>query len=232
MSRDVAEPAPVGPASETRRFDGVVFDNDGLLLDTEESWTRAERTLFERRGLEFTPEHKRQLLGTSARAAAALLERIFDAPGRGRLLIAELGVLVLSEMSRYAAPRPGALELLARLREAAIPAALASNSPRMLVNRALATAGIANDTFVAILTADAVAVPKPAPDVYLAACAALGTEPARTLALEDSPTGVAAAVAAGCFTVGVPSLEGVGLEQAAFVVDSLDAPAITDVLGL
>jgi HAD superfamily hydrolase (TIGR01509 family) len=232
MSRDAAQPARVWPASETRRFDAVVFDNDGLLLDTEESWTRAERTLFERRGLDFTPEHKRQLLGTSAKAAAALLETVFDAPGRGRLLIAELGMLVFGEMSSYAAPRPGALELLARLREAAIPAALASNSPRMLVNRALATAGIPQDTFATIVTADTVSVPKPAPDVYLAACAALGTEPARTFALEDSPTGVAAAVAAGCFTVGVPSLDGIGLDEAAFVADSLDAPAVLDALGL
>jgi HAD superfamily hydrolase (TIGR01509 family) len=228
----MAEPARVWPDSDTSPFDAVVFDNDGLLLDTEESWTRAERTLFERRGLEFTPEHKRALLGTSAKAAAALLETIFDAPGRGRLLTAELGILVLGEMSRYAAPRPGALELLERLRDAAIPVALASNSPRMLVNRALATAGIAQDTFAAILTAEVVAVAKPAPDLYLAACAALGTEPARTLALEDSPTGVAAAVAAGCFTVGVPSIAGVGLEQAAFVAESLAAPAIMQALGL
>ena len=57
--------------ADGRRFDAVVFDNDGLLLDTEESWTRAERELFERRGVEFTAEHKRELLGTSAGAAAA-----------------------------------------------------------------------------------------------------------------------------------------------------------------
>jgi HAD superfamily hydrolase (TIGR01509 family) len=215
-----------------RRFDAVVFDNDGLLLDTEESWTRAERELFERRGVEFTAEHKRELLGTSARAAAAALEVMLDAPGRGTLLIAELAMLVLEEMRAYAAPRPGALELLARLRDAAIPAALASNSPRVLVDRALETAGIEQRTFAAILTADVVPAPKPAPDIYLAACSALGCEPARTLALEDSPTGVAAAVAAGCFTVGVPSMDGVGLEQAAFVASSLDAPAIMLALGL
>ena len=215
-----------------RRFDAVVFDNDGLLLDTEESWTRAERELFERRGVEFTIEHKRELLGTSARAAAASLEVMLDAPGRGTLLIAELAMLVLEEMRLYAAPRPGAIELLARLAEAAIPAALASNSPRVLVDRALETAGIEQRTFAAILTADVVAVPKPAPDIYLAACVALGIEPARTLALEDSPTGVAAAVAAGCFTVGVPSLDGVSLEQAEFVAAALDAPSILAALGL
>ena len=215
-----------------RRFDAVIFDNDGLLLDTEESWTRAEETLFERRGLTFTLADKRELLGTSARAAATTLERMLDEPGRGGALIAELGMLVLAEMHRYAEPRPGALALLERLAEAAIPIALASNSPRILVDCALASAHIDPRTFAAILTVDLVAAPKPAPDIYLAACAALGTEPGRTLALEDSPTGVAAAVAAGCYTVGVPSIEGLGLEEAAFVAESLDAPAIMRALGL
>jgi HAD superfamily hydrolase (TIGR01509 family) len=157
---------------------------------------------------------------------------MLDAPGRGTLLIAELAMLVLAEMGHYADPRPGALELLAALADAAIPAALASNSSRILVERALATAGIEQRTFAAILTADSVTAPKPAPDIYLAACAALGTEPARTLALEDSPTGVAAAVAAGCFTIGVPSLDGVNLDQAALVAPALDAAVIMRTLGL
>src|SRR5579871_727959 len=115
-----------------RRFDAVVFDNDGLLLDTEESWSRAERELFERHGVEFTPEHKRTLLGASGRSAAASLERALDAPGKGLFLVAELAMLAFEELDRYAAPRPGALELLSRLRAAAIPVALASNSPRAL----------------------------------------------------------------------------------------------------
>ena len=215
-----------------RRFDAVIFDNDGLLLDTEASWTRAEERLFERRGMTFTLAHKRELLGTSAAAAAATLERVLDEPGRGRALITELGMLVIGEIGDYAEPRPGALALLERLAEAAIPTALASNSPRILVDVALASARIDPGTFAAILTADRVAAAKPAPDIYLAACEALGTAPARTLALEDSPTGVAAAVAAGCYTVGVPSLEGLTLEEAAFVAPSLEAPAIIEALGL
>ncbi len=218
--------------SRAGRFDAVVFDNDGLLLDTEESWTRAERALFERRGREFTPDHKRELLGSSPRAAAAILEVMLDEPGRGATLIAELGILVLKEMGRYAAPRPGALALIARLQDAAVPMGLASNAPRFLVDCALSSAKIPRETFASILSADAVTNPKPAPEIYLAVCAALGTEPARTLVLEDSPTGIAAGVAAGCYTIAVPSLDGVDLSQASLVVDSLAAPAITQALGL
>ena len=212
--------------------DAVVFDIDGLLLDTEESWTRAERTLFERRGREFTAEHKRVLVGTSPGVAAVLFEEMLDAPGHGRALIAELGMLVYMEMGDYAPPRPGALELLEALRDAGIPMSLASNSPRVLADRALATAGVDQAWFISVRTADEVEHPKPAPDLYLASCAALGTEPARTLALEDSPTGVAAARAAGCYTIGVPSLEGIELDAADLVVGSLADPAITRVLGL
>ncbi|MGH2850511.1 MAG: HAD family hydrolase, partial [Solirubrobacteraceae bacterium] len=221
-----------GRVSERGRLEAVVFDPDGLLLDTEESWTRAERTLFARRGLEFTAEHKLALLGTAPDRAAAMFEEIFDAPGKGPELVAELGLLVYEEMGSYAPPRPGARELIARLGEAGVPIALASNSHRILVDRALATAGIDPGVFVAILTADVVSRPKPAPDIYLAACDALGTRPADTLALEDSPTGVAAAVAAGCYTIAVPSLEGVVLDAADVVVESLADPAITRALGL
>jgi HAD superfamily hydrolase (TIGR01509 family) len=212
--------------------DAVVFDMDGLLLDTEESWTRAERELFTRHGHEFTPEHKRRMLGTSGEVAAALLEEMLGLPGEGRALIMELGMLVYGEMGSYAPPRPGALELVALLREHGVPIALASNSPRVLADRALSTAGVDQGWFVSVRTADEVEHPKPAPDLYVASCEALGTEPARTLALEDSPTGVAAAVAAGCYTIGVPSLEGVELAAANLVVDSLSDPAITRALGL
>ena len=63
---------------ETPRPDAVVFDNDGLLLDTESVWTRAEQDLFERRGREFTPADKRELVGTSAEIAGQVLERRLD----------------------------------------------------------------------------------------------------------------------------------------------------------
>ncbi len=218
--------------SNERRCDAVVFDNDGLLLDTEESWTRAQETLFERHGHRFTSQHKRDMLGTSPSHAAAVLEQIFDAPGEGMALIMELAMLVLEELAHHAPPRPGAKQLIARLQAAGIPMALASNSPQMLVDRALATAQIDQDTFVAVLTADVVTHPKPAPEIYLTACAALGTAPARTLVLEDSPTGIEAAIAAGCYTIAVPSVAGVDLGGAALIVESLSSPQITQALGL
>jgi HAD superfamily hydrolase (TIGR01509 family) len=212
-------------SSAPRRFDAVVFDNDGLLLETEGAWTLAEEWLFARFGREFTIEHKRAILGKAGPLAEQALAELLEQPGDGPALFLELQALALEEIARTAAPRPGALELVARLRAERMPLGLASNSTRAFVDRALATAGVRYDTFAATLTGDEVAHQKPAPDIYLAICEALGSEPARTAVLEDSPTGVAAGVAAGCYVIGVPSIAGVVLEQADVVVATLaDVP--------
>src|SRR5580765_1024233 len=78
--------------------DAVVFDNDGLLLDTESVWTRAEQDLFDRRDLEFTSAHKRELVGTSAEIAGGILERRLNEPGRASELTDELNELVVVEL--------------------------------------------------------------------------------------------------------------------------------------
>src|SRR4051794_1761829 len=205
--------APSPPAA-------AVFDCDGLLLDTESAWTRGEEVLYRRHGREFTIEHKRELLGTSGPRARALFERHLGQPGRGHELAAELLDLVFAEVARAAPPQPGAREVVAALRAAGVPLGLASNSPTALVELALRVAGL-DDAFDSVLTAEDVEHPKPAPDVYLASCRALGAEPGRAIALEDSHTGVGAAVAAGMFVIGVPSLEGVGLDEAHLVAPSL-----------
>lgn len=208
----------------------VLFDNDGLTLDTEICWTRAEEALFRRRGRTFTLAHKQEMIGTSAVVASATLERHLDAPGTGAALMDELHELLLLELEREVPPRPGAVALLEALRAAVRPVGMASNSPRVIVDRALQAAGIAG-LFDRTIAGDEVAHPKPAPDIYLALAAALGVDPVACVALEDSPTGVQAARAAGMFVIGVPSLEGIVLE-ADLVAPSLDDAAVRARLGL
>ena len=94
----------------------VLFDNDGLTLDTEPAWTRAETTLFARHGSTFTMEHKRSLLGTAPPVAAAKLEAMLGVPGD--VLNAELHELVLVEVAAGVEPMPGAVDLLSALRAA------------------------------------------------------------------------------------------------------------------
>jgi HAD superfamily hydrolase (TIGR01509 family) len=201
--------------------DAVVFDNDGLLLDTESVWTRAEEDLFERRGLEFTPADKLELVGTSAAIAGGILERRLGEPGRAGELIEELNVLVVAELEHGVESMIGARELLERLRERGTPIGLVSNSPLRFVRRSIEIAGF-EELFDVVLSAHEVSAPKPAPDPYLEACRRLGVEPGpAVVALEDSPTGVAAARAAGLTVIGIPSVEGIALEEAHHLAESL-----------
>lgn len=201
--------------------DAVIFDNDGLLLDTESVWTRAEQDLFERRGIEFTAEHKRELVGTSAEVAGKTLERRLGEPGRAGDLIEELNALVVAELEHGVEAMVGARELLHKLKEQGMPIGLVSNSPLTFVRRSLEIVGF-DDDFDVVLSAHEVAAPKPAPDPYLEACRRLGVEPGpAVIALEDSPTGVASARAAGLTVIGIPSLEGIALDEAHHLAESL-----------
>jgi HAD superfamily hydrolase (TIGR01509 family) len=206
----------------------VLFDNDGLTLDTEPIWTRAEEVLFARYGSEFTMDHKRYLLGSSPAVSARKLEELLGHPGVALGL--ELQDLTITSFADGVEAMPGALELIGALKEAGVPVGLVSNSTRPFVDAALAAAGL-NTIFDVTVVGDEVAAPKPAPDAYLAAAAALGADPARCVGLEDSPTGLAAVRAAGMTTIGIPSVEGMVLD-ADLVAPSLADPAVWSAVGL
>jgi HAD superfamily hydrolase (TIGR01509 family) len=207
----------------------VVFDCDGLLLDTETCWTYAERALFARYDRVFGPTDKQAMLGKAFGAAGRILERLLDQPGRADELGAELYDLVRVELLRGASPMPGAAELVEALRGRR-PIAVASNSLRDLLTGILESSGLA-PAFPVVLGGDDVADPKPAPDIYLRACELLGAAPSQSIALEDSPTGAAAARAAGLYVIGVPSLPDTVLD-ADLVVPSLGHPDVWRAVGL
>ncbi len=220
------------PTMTTQGPLAVVFDNDGLLLDTESVWTRAEADLFARRAKEFIPADKLELVGTSAEIAGRILERRLDEPGRAAELIEELNELVIAELEHGVEAMVGARYLLHALRERGTPVALVSNSPIAFVRRSLEIAAF-EDRFDVIVSAHETAAPKPAPDPYLEACRRLEVDagPA-VVALEDSPTGVAAARAAGLTVIGIPSVEGVALEEAHHIAASLEDEVIFSSLEL
>ncbi|WP_228430935.1 HAD family hydrolase [Baekduia soli] len=209
----------------------IVFDNDGLLLDTEEAWTRAETTLFARHGGTFTAEHKRDLIGSSHTVAAGRIEAMLGLPGRGLELMDELAALVLEEALHDIEPRPGAIDLVHALRDAGIPYAVASNSPRAFVDRVLRTAGV-DALFAVTVAGDEVQHPKPAPDIYLEACRRLGADPAACVGLEDSPTGAASARAAGLTVIGVPYLPDMAIPDADVLATSLADAVVHETCGL
>lgn len=208
----------------------AVFDNDGLLLDTEDAWTRAETRLFSGHGSVFTSAHKRDLIGSSHLIAAGKLEAMLGLPGEGHALMHELQAMVMEEATAGVEPCPGAVALLDALAEAAVPIGLASNSTRAFVDLVLDSTGL-TDRFAAVVAGDQVSHPKPAPDVYLEACRQLGAMPGASVALEDSPTGITAARAAGLRVIGVPYLTDLDLD-ADVVAASLADPAVFRALGI
>ena len=121
--------------------EAVLFDNDGLLLDTEAVWTRGEQRLFEARGKEFTLDHKRSLVGSSEKVAAAKLVRFLDEPGSEKTIMEELNELVLEELESGVDAMVGGRELLAELNRRGIPVALVSNSPMRFIRRSHEMAG-------------------------------------------------------------------------------------------
>jgi HAD superfamily hydrolase (TIGR01509 family) len=119
-------------------------------------------------------------------------------------------------------PRPGVVELIDAAVARNIPLAIASNSPLAWVQRRLEAAGLIHH-FAALLAVDVSSAPKPDPAPYREACAALGADPARSVAFEDSNVGVSSAVASGCFTIACPGplTEGHDLSGADLFVTSL-----------
>jgi HAD superfamily hydrolase (TIGR01509 family) len=211
--------------------EAAVFDNDGLLLDTESLWTRAEETLFERRGRTFTLEHKLHLVGSSEAVAGPLLAEMLDEPGRATEIMVELHELVMGEAEAGGEPMAGARELIDALAAAGVPIALVSNSPAAFVEAVIAPTGL-RDAFELLLSPGDGLASKPAPDLYLEACLRLGAAPERSVALEDSVPGVAAGKAARMTVVGIPSVPGVELDSADILAESLSAPEVWQALGI
>ena len=189
-----------------QRVSAIVFDCDGLLLDTEPAWTIGETAVFAENGFAFGPEQKRLVIGKSISASTDAMAEYFGRPGTGGELIDHLLELVEEQLLLGVAPLPGVVALLDAIGDR-VPIAVASNSSREFLDVSLRGSRLL-DRFTVSVSADEVGHPKPHPDVYLEAFARLGADPTRGVALEDSATGIAAARASGAFVLTVPSLPG------------------------
>jgi HAD superfamily hydrolase (TIGR01509 family) len=202
------------------RAGAVVFDCDGLLIDSEVRWAVAERRVVERLGGVWSEELRESLVGGSGEHTAARIAEWVGLPesAAGGLLvdIYDSYLAVIEELG--VEPMPGARNLVAAL-AGRIPLAVASNTREQMVRATLSASGLP-PVFEHVFTPSEDRRPKPAPDVYLAACEALGVATADAVAFEDSPPGMASARAAGMYVIGVPSA-GVHEVEADLVLGSL-----------
>ncbi|OGO56451.1 MAG: hypothetical protein A2V85_03620 [Chloroflexi bacterium RBG_16_72_14] len=203
------------------RYRGAVFDFDGLLVDSEPGWARAEERLLQRHGHAMTDEDRTATVGRSMeQSVATYAARLGMGPDGIVALHAELLELARREYLAGFALRPGAVALLAHLRPA-MPIGLASNTERALIDLALAATPLAA-LFDVVVTASDVNRHKPAPDLYLLACERLGVSPADAVAFEDSVAGIRSAHAAGLTVVAVAPAAGPAFELADVIVTSLE----------
>jgi sugar-phosphatase len=187
------------------RFDAALFDMDGLLIDSEPYWKRAEREAFAEVGIEITEAMAMISASMSPAEVAAHWFRHKPWEGRAQADLVEAVVSrVAAHVSSHGTARAGVREALSHCATMGWKAALVSNSPLALCRHTTRTLGIA-DAFCAMFSAEQVERGKPEPDVYLHAARNLGVEPARCLVFEDSVGGVQAAVRAGMTVVAVPS---------------------------
>lgn len=184
----------------------VVFDMDGVLIDTEKHYNAAWCEAARMAGFDFKREHALMLRSCDVQLAEKMMKDIFGA-GFDYFAIREVRRrLVAERLEKYGLEKkPGIDEILAFLHKKNIKAAVATATPIELTLQHLEKIGVRNQ-FDKIVSAKQVKHGKPAPDVYLYACEQIGEEPSNCIAVEDSPNGIKAAYAAGCKPVMVPDL--------------------------
>lgn len=197
----------------------VLFDMDGLLIDSEPTWFQAEVDMLAGYGYTLSPEHYPQVLGKPLEVSTAYLLKLTGRPVSAADFADGIERAMIARLAGGVPLMPGAKELLRALEAAGVPLALVSASSRRIVDACLPIIGPGHFRFT--VSGDDVERGKPNPDPYLRAAALLGVDPRECAVLEDSPTGTLAGHAAGCRVVAVPHAAPVEPRERVTIVESL-----------
>ncbi|MEL6352044.1 MAG: HAD-IA family hydrolase [Cyanobacteria bacterium J06627_28] len=184
----------------------LIYDFDGLLLDTEPIYCQVNETIASRYGKTFTTEVYRKIMGRQAIDCAQILVKELNLPLTAEEHLAARNELIY-DLLPQAEPMPGAMEMTQAFSKQGVPQAIATSSAAVTFNKKVKRHRDWLELFQAIVLGDhpAVKQSKPAPDSFLVAAAQLGAQPANCLVFEDSPAGVKAGKAAGMSVVAVPA---------------------------
>jgi HAD superfamily hydrolase (TIGR01509 family) len=214
-------------------IEAVIFDLDGLLIDSESVWDQARRDYVAEHGGRWREQATREMMGMSSVEWSRYVAERLGVDRPPEVISAEVAGRVAKLYRKRLPLMPGALDAVRRLAER-WPLGLASSSNREVIDLVLELAGIA-ELFGTTVSSEEVGRGKPAPDVYLEAAARLGVEPSRCAAIEDSQNGILSAHAAGMRVIAVPNPDfppgDDALEFAACVLRSLDELDVATVVG-
>jgi HAD superfamily hydrolase (TIGR01509 family) len=204
-------------------IDAVVFDLDGVIVDSERVWDDVRQAYTRELGGTFTEAATRAMMGMSSPEWSRYMSESLGVPGTPEKINADIVERMLDRYSEEPPLIPGAVDAV-RLLASRWPLAIASSSNPELIEVVLRAAGIAS-LFRAAVSSEQVARGKPAPDVYLEAARRLGVDPGRCAAVEDSQAGIRSAKAAGMLVLAVPNPhfppDGEALAQADVVLGSI-----------
>ena len=184
-------------------IEAVVFDLDGVLLESEEIWDEVRERYVRERGGRYDADAQRAMMGMSSKEWSRFIHEQLGVEASPAEINADVVDLMIARYREHVPLMPGAREAVERM-AAVLPLAIASSSNRPLIAVVLELAQL-NWLFRATVSSEEVARGKPRPDVYLEAALRLGVEPYRCAAVEDSHSGIASAKAAGMRVVAIPN---------------------------
>lgn len=184
-------------------IDAVLFDMEGVLVDSEPYWYQSRQEFARDHGKVWTEADQRQAMGRATTSWAALMQERLGVAMSVDDIIADMKARIIAHYEQHLPVRPGALEAV-RLAASRYRVGLASGSPTVVIERVMELTGL-NRVFEVIVYGDDIPHGKPAPDIYLAACTRLGVEPGRALGIEDSANGIRSLKAAGMYAIAAPS---------------------------
>ncbi len=181
----------------------VIFDMDGVMIDSEPLWEKTETILLGRRGIDYNPSYRDKIVGLNQKDSGKLLKETFRLEEPVKELLDERISILLQLYERELKAMPGVLKLLNELRESGFLLAVASSSPYRVIKFVL-DKFVLNDFFRVVVSGDFVELGKPNPDIYLHTAKELGVIPAECIVIEDSINGLKSAKAAGMLCIAVP----------------------------
>jgi HAD superfamily hydrolase (TIGR01509 family) len=201
----------------------VIFDMDGVMIDSEPLWEKTERILLARRNIDYSPEYRDLIVGLNQKDSGKLLRDTFSLEETVDEIISERIEILTSIYEKELTLVPGLAPLLEELRIGEYLLAVASSSPLRVIDFVLDMFSLRH-YFDAVVSGECTENGKPHPDIYLHTAERLGVRPQKCVAIEDSINGVRSATGAGMYCIAIPDkrLSRGGFEKAHMILETMD----------